>query len=308
MILCCGEALIDMIPEPTVQGPAGFVPHTGGAVFNTAVALGRLGVKSGLLSGLSSDLFGWQLQDALAQSNVNSEHAIISSRPTTLAFVQLQNGQAKYDFYDENSAGRMIVPDDLPQLPDDINALFFGGISLACMPCAQTYEALLTSQGDGRVIMIDPNIRANFIADEAAYRTRLKRMIALSDIVKISDEDLDWLVTGPQNAAEKAADLLAQGPSLVILTKGGEGATGFLASGAEISVAAQKVDVVDTVGAGDTFNAGVLASLAQANVLTKTAIASLSEDTLADALALGARVAGIVVSRAGANAPWHSEL
>lgn len=308
MILCCGEALIDMIPEPTVAGPQGFVPHTGGAVFNTAIALGRLGVKVGLLSGLSSDLFGEELQRALAQSKVNTDHAIVSDRPTTLAFVQLQNGQAKYDFYDENSAGRMIAPQDLPQLPDTIDALFFGGISLASMPCAQTYETLLTKQGNGRVVMIDPNIRENFITDASAYRARLKRLIALADVVKISDEDLDWLIAGSLHADEKAAALLAQGPQLVILTKGREGATGFHAGGLRVDVPAQNVEVVDTVGAGDTFNAGVLASLAKAGALTKASIASLSEQQLKEALSHGALVAGIVVSRAGANAPWKSEL
>ncbi|WP_069300652.1 carbohydrate kinase family protein [Neptunicoccus sediminis] len=308
MILCCGEALIDMIPEPTAKGRQGFVPHTGGAVFNTAIALGRLGVDVGFLSGLSSDFFGAELQRALAQSKVNAEHAIVSGRPTTLAFVQLQDGQAKYDFFDENSAGRMIVPQDLPQLPDIIDALFFGGISLASMPCAQTYETLLTTQGNGRVVMIDPNIRVNFITDAPAYRARLKQMIALADIVKISDEDLDWLIAGPQPAEEKAATLLAEGPQLVILTKGRDGATGFHARGTQVSVPAQNVEVVDTVGAGDSFNAGVLASLAGAGALTKKAITSLSEQQLKEALSLGAHVAGIVVSRAGADAPWKTEL
>ncbi|GGA27343.1 carbohydrate kinase family protein [Neptunicoccus cionae] len=308
MILCCGEALIDMIPKPTLNGVDGFVAHTGGAVFNTSVALGRLGMDSGLLTGLSTDLFGAQLQRALADSNVDTAHAIVSDRPTTLAFVKLQDGQAKYDFYDENSAGRMIAPENLPQLPDTVNALFFGGISLASMPCAQTYETLLTSQGDGRVVMIDPNIRENFITDETAYRARLKRMIAMADIVKISDEDLGWLIVGARSYEEKATELLSSGPQLVILTKGSEGACGFLRGGAQVSVPAQKVEVADTVGAGDTFNAGVLASLAQSGALNKQAIASLSKDTLEKALALGARVAGIVVSRAGANPPWHSEL
>ncbi|MEM1005847.1 MAG: PfkB family carbohydrate kinase, partial [Pseudomonadota bacterium] len=108
MILCCGEALIDMIAEATVSGASGFVPHSGGAVFNTAIALGRLGAPVGMLTGLSRDMFGTQLSDALRTSQVDAAHVINSDRPTTLAFVQLANGHASYSFVDENTAGRML--------------------------------------------------------------------------------------------------------------------------------------------------------------------------------------------------------
>ena len=120
MILCCGEALIDMIPAPTARGQQGFVPHPGGAVFNTAIALGRLGVRTGLLTGLSTDIFGQQLTEALTTSHVDASLAIRSDRPTTLAFVRLVDGHASYSFYDEYSAGRMLTPDDMPVLPADV--------------------------------------------------------------------------------------------------------------------------------------------------------------------------------------------
>ena len=191
MILCCGEALIDMIPTPTKSGTSGFVPHSGGAVFNTAIALGRLGVKAGMLTSLSSDMFGQQLIDGLQESGVDASHVIVSDRPTTLAFVRLQDGHATYSFYDENSAGRVATPDDLPGLSPDVSALYFGGISLACEPGANAYAALLAQEGAGRAVMIDPNIRPKFIEDADQYRNRLNRMIALSDIVKVSDEDLN---------------------------------------------------------------------------------------------------------------------
>ncbi|MCP3876853.1 MAG: carbohydrate kinase, partial [Sulfitobacter sp.] len=108
MILCCGEALIDMVAAPSLDGPDGFVPHSGGAVFNTAIALGRLGARAGMLTGLSRDMFGDQLADALKASDVDTTHIIRSDRPSTLAFVKLEDGQASYSFFDENSAGRMI--------------------------------------------------------------------------------------------------------------------------------------------------------------------------------------------------------
>lgn len=308
MILCCGEALIDMIPAPTRDGREGFVPNCGGAVFNTAIALGRLGVPAGMVTGLSSDLFGQQLRQGLQDSGVDTALAVTSSRPSTLAFVQLQNGQASYSFFDENSAGRMLTPDDMPALPASASALYFGGISLACEPGAEAYAALLEREGAARAVMLDPNIRPAFIRDAAGYRARLDRMLRLADIVKVSDEDLDWLLPGGQSEAEKAASLHARGPSLVIVTRGSDGAAGYLAGQDPVQVPAPKAMVADTVGAGDTFNAGVLASLWQQGRLSRAALAALAPADLAEALAHGARVAAVTVSRPGANPPWASEL
>ena len=308
MILCCGEALIDMIPTTTTTGVDGFVPHCGGAVYNTAIALGRLGVQTGMLTGLSNDMFGKQVLDGLKASHVDVSHVILSDRPTTLAFVRLVNGHATYDFYDENSAGRMVTLDDMPALSSEVTALYFGGISLACEPGADAYAGLLERSAKGRAVMLDPNIRPGFIRDIERYRHRLDRMIALSDIVKVSDEDLNWITPEPLSLRDKIDRLLAMGPSTVILTRGGEGATGFLATGGELQVAARKTDITDTVGAGDTFNAGVLAKLSELGRLHKPGLATLSPEALGDALAHGARVAAITVSRAGANPPWAGEL
>lgn len=308
MILCCGEALIDMIPTPTKAGPDGFVPHAGGAVFNTAIALGRLGAQVGMLSGLSSDMFGRQLVDGLKASHVDVSHLVLSDRPTTLAFVRLVGGHATYDFYDENSAGRMITAQDMPTLSNEVSALYFGGISLACEPGADAYADLLAGATKGRAVMIDPNIRPGFIKDIERYRQRLDRMLALSDIVKVSDEDLNWLNPATMSLHDKVREILRKGPSVVILTRGGEGATGYLANGDEVQVPAVKAEMVDTVGAGDTFNAGVLAKLSELGQLEKDALAKLEPEVLAEALAYGARVAAVTVSRAGANPPWVEEV
>lgn len=308
MILCCGEALIDMIPQPTTTGPDSFVPHSGGAVFNTAIALGRLGVRTGMMTGLSNDMFGQQLADALRASQVDISHAVHSDRPTTLAFVRLVNGHATYNFYDENSAGRMLSPDDMPILSDEVSALYFGGISIACEPGADAYAALLEREGAGRAVMLDPNIRPGFVPNVERYRARLERMVALSCIVKVSDEDLNWVIPAPLSLHEKVETLLDMGPSVVILTRGGEGATGFLSDGAEVQVPAIQADMVDTVGAGDTFNAGVLAKLSELGLLRRSDLGRLSANSLQQALSHGARVAAITVSRAGANPPWAGEL
>lgn len=311
MILSCGEALIDMLPRRTAAGEDAFAPYAGGAVFNTAIALGRLGAPSGLLTGLSRDLFGEILTEALNESGVKSGHAILSDRPTTLAFVKLVGGQASYAFYDENTAGRMIEPADLPDLPDTVEALFFGGISLVVEPCGGTYEALMAREASTHVTMIDPNIRPGFIRDEAAYRARINRMLAMADIVKLSDEDLHWL-RGPGEIGELARRLLSSspettGPRVVCITEGVKGARG-LTLGGEVFVPATRVEVADTVGAGDTFNAGVLAALYQAGALNKPAMTALDDRILTEALSLGVRAAAVTVSRAGANPPWAREL
>lgn len=293
MILCAGEALIDMLPRDTTDGP-GFYPATGGAVFNTAIALGRLGAPVGLFTGLSDDLFGKRLAEGLAASKV-ANRAAVSDRPTTLAFVTLTDGHAEYAFYDENTAGRLIAPEDTPDMTG-VEALFLGGISLAVEPCARTYEGLALANAH-LPIMIDPNIRPGFIRDEATFRARLDRLLAVADVVKLSDEDLAWL-------GMTAEDILARGVKVLCFTEGAKGVTAITAQG-RVSVPAVKVDVVDTVGAGDTFNAGFLAGLHRAGALSKQCP---DDDTLRAALTLGAQAAAVTVSRAGANPPWAHEL
>ena len=304
MILCCGEALIDMIPSPTHAGRDGFVPHAGGAIYNTAIALGRLGTPVGMLTGLSSDMFGQQLEAGLQESHVDVSKVITSDRPTTLAFVKLTDGHASYSFFDENSAGRMLSAEDLPELGADVQALYFGGISLACTPGADAYGALCAREGAGRLVMIDPNIRPGFIDDEAAYRARLMGMLAISDIVKVSDEDLAWLFPD----TDGVQSLLDAGAKVVVLTLGSKGARAITARGLDVKIDSRPVEVVDTVGAGDTFNAGVLAALSDMDLLSKEAVAAITSDQLTQALTKGAQVAAVTVSRAGANPPWAEEL
>jgi fructokinase len=307
MILCCGEALIDMLPRTSTEGAPCFAPYAGGAVFNTAIALGRLGLPSAFFSGVSNDMLGEILADALVAAGVETRFLARSDRPTTVAFVKLRNGQATYAFYDEGTAGRMLSTADLPNLPPDIQALFFGGISLVNDPAAATYEALQARESARRVTMLDPNIRPGFIAErEAEYRGRIGRMLARADIVKLSDEDLHWL-EGQGDLTALARGILTRGPKVVFITEGAKGARAVTAA-QDVFVAAQSVTVVDTVGAGDTFNAGVLAALHRSGALTKAAVANLSDAILTEALSLGTRAAAITVSRAGANPPWADEL
>ena len=306
MILCCGEALIDMLPRQLPGGEEVFLPVAGGAVFNTAIALGRLGEQAGFFSGLSNDLFGRKLVDALEGSNVDHALCVRNGRPTTLAFVTLKDGHAEYAFHDDGTAGRMLRPADLPALPDTVRALHFGAISLIGEPCGSAYEALAAREHAGRVISLDPNIRPGFVEDESAYRARLTRMIALADVIKVSDEDLAWLAPG-RGFTEIAGEWLAAHASICILTRGQKGALA-LTRGGEVSVPSVPATVVDTVGAGDTFNAGMLAGLSRAGVLDRASLRTISPQAVEGALQLAARVAAITVSRPGANPPWANEL
>jgi fructokinase len=307
MILSCGEALIDMLPRQSTLGEACFAPYAGGAVFNTAIALGRLGAPSAFFSGISTDMLGEILADTLTASKVDTRYCARSAKPTTVAFVKLVDGQATYAFYDENTAGLLLTQDQLPHLPASVSTLFFGGISLVNDPAATTYEALQIREASARVTMIDPNIRLGFIAGkEAPYRARIERMIARADIVKLSDEDLHWL-SGNGDVTQLARAILAHGPKLVFITEGAAGARAVTAT-QDRFVAAQKVTVADTVGAGDTFNAGALCALHEASALTKARLSALTDVELDAALTLGTRAAAITVSRAGANPPWRSEL
>ncbi|MEW9806888.1 carbohydrate kinase [Mesorhizobium sp. ZMM04-5] len=306
MIICCGEALIDMLPRRSTLDEPAFAPYSGGAVFNSAIALGRLGVPTEFFSGLSTDLFGEQLRTTLAESNVGARYAHLSPRPTTLAFVRLVDGHASYVFYDEGTAGRMLESDHLPTLEGDVDTMLFGAISLISEPCGSTYEALMKREFPHRVTMLDPNIRPAFIPDREKHLARIQRMIAMADVLKLSDEDLGWFGEGG-STEDVIARWLDLGPKLVVLTQGSKGAVGYTRT-LRVGVETQPVTVVDTVGAGDTFNAGILASLHDQKALSKPRIASLSEDEIRDALSLAAAAAAVTVSRAGANPPWRYEL
>lgn len=301
MILCAGESLIDMVPQDGM-----FRPLPGGAVYNTAIALGRLGRQTGYLWPISRDPFGEVILRPLAEAGVITDLCPRTDRLTTLALVTLTNGEARYSFYDEGSAGRMLRPDDVGPLPGTVSAIFAGGISLVPDPCGATIESLIAQHHDRLPVMLDPNIRPFFITDADAYRARLSRMMPMADIVKLSADDLDWLYPD-MPAEDAAARILDTGPRLVLLT-GGEAGARAIWAGDPVHAPAIRIQVADTIGAGDTFNAGVLASLDAQGLLTKEGLAGLGADQIHAALTQGAQAAAVTVSRSGANPPWAHEM
>jgi len=317
MIICCGEALIDMLPriigdqitcsnEILPDGEKLFLPIPGGALFNTAITLGRLGTKTSFISGISTDQFGDLIIQALDRSNVEHSYAIRSHHPTTLAVVSLNDGHATYSFYDESSAGRMVEVEDLPEIKEPIDAMHFGAISLIPEPCGSSYEALMERHADETVISFDPNIRPTFIKDTEGHRQRMARMVKMSDIIKVSDEDVAWM---HPNADLKTVinSWIAQGAKMVCITMGKDGVMAYFGS-EEVHMPAKLVEVVDTVGAGDSFNGGLLYSLKQQGILSKQSLANITAEQVKQALDMATSVASITVSRAGANPPWAHEM
>jgi fructokinase len=301
MIVSCGEALIDFLPRE-----GGYRPAAGGSPFNVAIAIARLGVPAGFFGGLSEDFFGDVLRKALTDSGVDLSFAASVPRPSTLAFVSLDGGDARYAFFDEGSAGRMLTEADLPAFPKTVAALHFGSFSLAEEPCGSAFEALMQREQNDRVISLDPNIRKTLIRNRDGYLARLDRLVAMSDIVRLSEDDLAWIAPGA-SFAEFGRRWLERGAKIAILTRGANGAVAMIA-GHTVSIAGVATRVVDTVGAGDTFTAATLARLAQSGLLTKHAIARLDHKQLGDVLAFASGAAAITVSRAGADPPWLREL
>ena len=306
MIVSCGEALIDFVPQPAAGRGTAFAGFPGGSPFNVAIAVGRLGQPAAFFGGLSNDFFGDTLRRALGESNVDVTLTQAAERPTTLAFVSLDGGNARYAFFDENTAGRMLTEADLPALPKTVAALHFGSLSLAGEPCGSTFEALMRRERNDRVISLDLNVRSTLIHNREGYLARIDRLVAMADIVKLSEEDLAWVTPGAsfEALAERYQTL---GARVVILTKGGDGALAA-ARGLKVSVPAVAVKVADTIGAGDTFTGATLVWLARQEKLTKAAIAALDRDDLTALLQFAAKAAAITVSRPGADPPWLREL
>ncbi len=306
MIVCCGEALVDFFPVTCGQGKQAFQPFAGGSIFNVAIGLGRLGSRVGYFGGISRDFFGDMLLDALVASSVDTSLVAISDRPSTLAFVSFENSQPRYAFFDQGSAGRMLESGNGPVFSGEVRALHFGSFSLINDPAASLYEELAAGNAGQRLISLDPNIRPTLVGKKTPYLERLERMLAIADIIKVSDEDLEWLFPGADEDL-LANDWLKGGARLVIITRGSRGAVAYIKDFRFVQPAISTI-FKDSVGAGDSFGAAILASLDGQGLLEKSRLAEILPAQLETAMAMAARAAAITVSRAGANPPWQHEL
>jgi len=306
MILCHGEMLIDFIPTEARDGSLAYRPAVGGSPGNVALTLARLAVPAGFVGGLSTDFFGEQIAAALEANGVSMGYVSRLERPTMLAFVDLKGEEPRYAFYDSESAARNWRLEDMPAIESDVNALHFGSLSLIRLPAANAFAELMRREAGRRIISFDPNIRASLVEDEGDYRARLSEIFHLADVIKLSGADLAWIAPD-KDIAELAAGWLAAEARLVVLTRGGEGATIF-ARAATVSRPTIPVKVADTVGAGDAVMGGLLAALSDRNALSRERLEQLGERDLADILDFALAVAAVTCSRVGADPPTRAEL
>ncbi len=299
-----GEALIDL---EVAQGDARHpIAHPGGSPMNVAVTLGRLGSEAAFLGRLSSDAFGKLLRTHLAESNVDLRWIVDAAEPTSLAIVSVSpNGSASYAFHVEGTADWQWQSVELPRNPG-LDAVHAGSLALAVDPGGAVVERWLAGLSTGTTISLDPNVRPALLGDRAAYRERLERWLRFAAIVKVSDEDLAWIWPGA-DPSELAAHWIAKGRKLVVVTRGGEGSLVW-AGGESFAVPAANVDLVDTVGAGDSFSGALLDWLGRNGRLRQEDLARLTAGEAREAVAFASSVAAITCSRAGANPPWRSEL
>jgi len=304
-VVVAGDAFVDLTSTLTAQGGPAYEPHPGGSCLNVAVGLGRLGVPTALLARVSDDGFGALLRDHLAGSGVADDLLLGCSDPTGLSVADVREGVAAYRFYNEGTADRGLRPEHLEGLALPAGAaLHLGSVALAYEPQASTLTGLLQAEAGRRLVSLDPNVRPSVIADRDTYLDRLAGWVALSDVVKVSDEDLAWLHPG-EAVDQVARRWLATGPGLLLVTSGGAGAWAATAS-AEARLPTPAVDVVDTVGAGDAFMAATLAFLHRTGRLDAEAVRGLDADDLRALLDLAVRVAADTCTRAGAEPPRWS--
>lgn len=303
MITVLGEALVDLTPDAGDGWPT-FTARPGGSPMNVAVGLARLGIDAAFLGRLSSDGFGRRLRSHLDAEGVGIADAPVGDEPTAVAIVVEE--AAGYRFLWDGTADRMLSPSELPVELGHPGALHVGSVSTLLEPGATTVRGLVEREADRRVVCYDPNLRPSITPDRAWVRTPVEELVRAAGIVKVSEEDLRWLARGrdPVSVAEAWA---LQGPQLVVLTRGADGAEALLGS-SSVTVPGHGVEVADTVGAGDAFTAGLLAWLERHDRLRPDALAGLSTEEARAATAHGVAAASVAVSRPGADPPRTDEL
>jgi fructokinase len=313
-MLVAGECLVDLAPAtaPATASPAGgrpFAAMPGGSPANVAVGLARLGVPTAFAGRLSRRGFGPWLRQHLTANGVDVTPSVDASQPPTLAVVSLDElGRASYTFYGPETADWQWADDELPRDPG-VAAVHTGSLAATLDPGASVlgrWLATLRSAGEV-LISFDPNVRLWLVDDLGAYRRRLEEIVSNAHIVKASDEDIAAVYPGTDPAVV-VDRWLAAGTSLVLVTEGGHGAYAAHSNGGRARCAPPRVAVVDTIGAGDSFTAGLLAYLAQEDLLTPAGTAGLSSAQIEAALQQAVAAGALTCTRAGADPPNREQL
>jgi fructokinase len=306
MIVVSGEALMDVFGAGATPTGVAMDARIGGSPLNVAIGLARLGQAAGFFGGVSTGFLGERLMQALQSENVHTACTVRLDAPTTLSLVGLDaQGVPNYAFYGDGAADRLVHASALAQVPA-AQAYQFGSYAMVVEPVAGTQRALIEREHARSLIAYDPNIRLNVEPDIDRWRSTLQWMLPRTHLLKVSDEDLGLLYPGAA-PAELAAQWLAAGVRLVVVTRGGEGAWAWTAAH-HLATPPVQVAVVDTVGAGDTFQAALLTALAERGLLTADALGGIGAGDLAAVLGFAAQAAAITCSRRGADLPRRAEL
>lgn len=306
MLTVLGEALIDLVADESAR----YTARPGGSPLNVAVGLAKLGHPTQLMARLSNDAFGRQLRAHAEKNGVITDGSVRASQPSTLAVVSLDDrGRAEYDFYVENTADWQWSRRELAQVPDATTVFHTGSIASWTPPGAKRIAALsavLRARG-GVLLSYDPNARPRLMGSVTKARARVERSVALAHVVKCSDEDHSFLY--PSMSVEEVVEhWLSLGASLVVVTHGPDGVLAGSVSGARVRRPTIPVTVADTIGAGDAFMAGLLASLYSRGRAHPDAVAALADTDLADVLDDATLVAALTCERHGADPPSAAEF
>jgi len=307
MILSCGDALIDFLPSKTSDGREALTPVVGGSCLNIAIGIARLDVPAGFVGGISTDTFGRMIADHASSSAVDLRYATRSDHPATLAFARVAGTETQYAFYDADTASRNWVYRRNALPLDSVECIHVGSTTLVNDKGAAETLALIDDAKQSATISFDPNCRPVLIDDKEAYRARMGAFWRQADIVKLSDVDFSYLF-GDEPYAARAGLMLSEGALLVVVTRGRRGAYAWHASAGMIEAMAPAVQVVDTIGAGDSFQAALLAALHRSGSIDRSRLRNISASELENSVSFACKCAAFTCTRAGADPPRTHEL
>jgi fructokinase len=302
--LVCGEALIDLIKQPN----GSWIAHNGGGPLNTAKALAQLGAPAEFLGRISKDNFGQQLMAEIDQYGVGTKYLVSAQEPTSMAVVQLDDaGAASYSFYLEQTSNFSWQVAELPTEISDFQAIHIGTLALVIPPGDAVLLAWLKNLRQQPLLMIDLNVRPSVIPDPIDYRIKLEPWLEFADVLKVSEEDLLFLFP-EQGWQEVSSSMLKRYPISIVAVTLGSGGAALVTREFIVFENAPKIDVIDTVGAGDTFSAALLYKLESLGLLSKESLTLITSDPLQTALHFAVNAAALSCTKAGAVPPTLAEI
>jgi fructokinase len=307
MLLSCGDALIDFLPVKSADGRDALVPMVGGSCLNIAIGMARLGASAGFVGGISTDLFGRMIADHALASGVDLQYATRSEHQTTLAFVRTVSGEPQYGFYDAETASRNWIYKSGAIPFSEIDAIHVGSTTLVDQTVAAQTFAMIEEARNSVTVSFDPNCRPNLTRDKVEYVSRMAAFAAAADIIRMSDLDFQYLY-GDRDYAGRASSLIMAGASLVVVTRGAQGVLAWHGKAGMLEVEAPIIEVVDTIGAGDSFQAALLYALQALEIIRRRPLGEMNARELHGVLSFASNCAAYTCKRAGVDPPRRIDI